>query len=84
MNQKHKPGVLEVIAMGTRDFSKIRHTPRGPGKVAVQMRCKSLAPFLPKEDVRWSPLGWVSVRHAKRMLRAMNREDPIFEFRLKP
>lgn len=82
--RKLKPGVLEVIAQGTKDFSKIRHTPPGPGKVRVQMRVKSLAPFLPDADLRWAPLGWISVYHAKRMLRAMNREDPIFEFRLKP
>lgn len=73
---------LAVIAQGTPLFREVRH---GRGKLQVQWRVKSQAPFLPAHDTNWTRFGRVSdTTYGRRMVRAMNREDPIFEYRLKP
>lgn len=82
---------LVAIAQGLPTFARFmdRERRRGrrvcpPEKVEVLWRVKSLAPFLPARDVRWTHFGFLPRRGAQRFLRALNREDPIFEFRFKP
>lgn len=75
---------LKSVAEGPPTFRKVIRGMPGPGKLVVQWRVKSAAPFLCHRDVTWTRFALVPRKDARRMVAAMNREVPVFEFRLKP
>lgn len=72
---------LKLIAQGGPVFAQARDL---RGRAVVQWRLKRAAPFYPPRDTAWSRFGTMPARTAAAHVRALNREDPDFEYRIKP
>jgi hypothetical protein len=50
----------------------------------IQWRCKSQAKFLPATDLKWTEFRLVDATKAAATVRSLNKQDRVFEYRVKP